>query len=45
MSSSESEKDYVGADAGAHRKHNILAMSYAEVAERLREDEQDVAPL
>ena len=31
------EKDYVDADAGAARKHNILALSYAEVQERLAE--------
>lgn len=43
MSEKDSEKDYVDADADAGRKHNILAMSYAEVAERLGEDGQDVA--
>jgi len=37
------EKDYVDADAGAARKHNILALSYAEVQERLAEGgDQDV---
>lgn len=37
------EKDYVDADATVERKHNLLAMSYAEVAERLDEEGQDVA--
>jgi creatinine amidohydrolase len=36
------EVDYVDADANAERKHNILALSYAEVQERLAEGEQDV---
>jgi creatinine amidohydrolase len=35
--------DYMDADANAERKHNILALSFAEVAERLAEDGQDVA--
>jgi creatinine amidohydrolase len=34
--------DYVNEDANATRKHNILALSYAEVAERLAEGNQDV---
>ena len=40
-----SEKDYVHADSTAddERKHNILAMSFSEVQQRLREDGQDVA--
>src|ERR671918_195016 len=37
-----SEKDYVDADADVDRKHNILALSYAEVQERLAEGDQDV---
>ncbi|MBO0849199.1 MAG: creatininase family protein, partial [Pseudonocardia sp.] len=36
------EKDYMDADANAERKHNILALSYAEVTERLAEGNQDV---
>ena len=39
-----SDPDYVDADANnAGRKHNILALSFAEVAERLAEKDQDVA--
>lgn len=37
------DKDYVDADTQAGRKHNLLAMSYAEVAERLGEEGQEVA--
>jgi creatinine amidohydrolase len=38
-----SDPDYVDADANnAGRKHNILALSFAEVAERLAEKDQDV---
>jgi len=37
-----SEKDYMDADADTERKHNILAMSYAQVQERLQEGNQDV---
>jgi len=37
-----SEKDYMDADADTGRKHNILAMSYAQVQERLQEGNQDV---
>jgi creatinine amidohydrolase len=37
-----SEVDYVNADANAERKHNILALSFAEVQERLAEGNQDV---
>lgn len=36
------DKDYVDSDANETRKHNILALSYAEVAERLGEGGQDV---
>src|SRR5690625_1743152 len=36
------DKDYVDADANVTRKHNVLALSYAEVAERLDEGGQDV---
>jgi Uncharacterized protein, putative amidase len=36
------EKDYVDADANEARKHNILALSFAEVAERMGENGQDV---
>lgn len=36
------EKDYVNADAASERKHNVLALSYAEVQERLRESGQEV---
>lgn len=35
--------DYVNEDANAERKHNILALSFAEVSERLAEGGQDVA--
>ena len=39
-----SDLDYVNQDAdNASRKHNILALSFAEVAERLAEKDQDVA--
>ncbi len=34
--------DYVNLDAESTRKHNILALSFAEVAERLDEQDQDV---
>lgn len=34
--------DYVNADANAQRKHNVLALSFAEVQERLAEGGQDV---
>jgi creatinine amidohydrolase len=37
-----SDVDYVNADANAERKHNILALSFAEVQERLAEGNQDV---
>jgi creatinine amidohydrolase len=37
------EQDYVHSDAEAERKHNLLAMSFAEVSERLAENGQDVA--
>ena len=37
------EQDYVHADADSERKHNMLAMSFSEVRERLAEDGQDVA--
>lgn len=37
------EVDYVNGYSGSARKHNILALSYAEVAERLSEGGQDVA--
>lgn len=37
------ELDYVHADADAERKHNVLALSFAEVQERLREGNQDLA--
>ncbi|MBB4934924.1 creatinine amidohydrolase [Lipingzhangella halophila] len=36
------DKDYVHSDSDEERKHNILALSYAEVAERLSESGQDV---
>lgn len=36
------EVDYVNADANAQRKHNVLALSFAEVQERLAEGGQDV---
>ncbi|WP_127129737.1 creatininase family protein [Georgenia sp. SYP-B2076] len=35
-------KDYATTDANRDRKHNILGMSFAEVAERLKEPGQDV---
>ncbi|GAB2995567.1 creatininase family protein [Amycolatopsis acidiphila] len=35
------EVDYVNEDADEERKHNILALSFAEVAERLAEGDQD----
>lgn len=35
------DKDYVNADTATERKHNLLALSYAEVAERLSENGQD----
>lgn len=35
--------DYVREDADADRKHNILALSFAEVTERLAEGNQDTA--
>src|SRR4051812_47748155 len=34
--------DYVNEDANTERKHNILALSFAEVTERLAEGNQDV---
>ncbi len=37
------DNDYVHSDSDETRKHNILALSYAEVAERLGETGQDVA--
>ncbi|NLU72471.1 creatininase family protein [Streptomyces sp. HNM0575] len=37
------DADYVNEDADTERKHNLLAMSYAEVTERLSEANQDVA--
>lgn len=37
------EQDYVHADSDVERKHNLLAMSFSEVRDRLREDGQDVA--
>ncbi|MHA6621969.1 creatininase family protein [Pseudonocardia sp. DLS-67] len=43
MTDKVGEKDYVDADANIDRKHNILALSYAEVKERLAEGgDQDV---
>ncbi|GAA5119805.1 creatininase family protein [Pseudonocardia adelaidensis] len=43
MTDKVGEKDYVDADADIDRKHNILALSYAEVQERLGEgSDQDV---
>lgn len=35
------EVDYVDDDANTSRKHNLLALSFAEVAERLAEGDQD----
>jgi len=37
-----SDVDYVNQDANAARKHNMLAMSFAQVTERLAEKDQDV---
>ena len=37
------EQDYVHTDSDVERKHNLLAMSFSEVRDRLREDGQDVA--
>jgi creatinine amidohydrolase len=36
------EDSFVLADSGADRKHNVLAMSFSEVRDRLRESGQDV---
>lgn len=37
------EQDYVHEDSNVDRKHNLLAMSFSEVRDRLREPGQDVA--